>query len=109
MPDQGEKLTGGQKETPEPGQGQRAVVWGAGSKGVTFMNALKAQDVIEYAIDINPRKKGMFVSGSGQEIVPPEFLQSYRPEFIIIMNPNYEKEIGGQLEALDVPSEILLA
>jgi SAM-dependent methyltransferase len=90
-------------------QGQRAVVWGAGSKGVTFMNTLKSQDVIEYAVDINPRKKGMFISGSGQEIVPPEFLQTYRPDFVILMNTNYEKEIGGQLEALGLATEILKA
>ncbi len=90
-------------------QGQRAVVWGAGSKGVTFMNTLKSQDVIEYAVDINPRKKGMFISGSGQEIVPPVFLQSYRPDFVILMNPNYEKEIGGKLEALGLAAEILKA
>ena len=90
-------------------RGQRAVVWGAGSKGVTFMNILKSREIIEYAVDINPRKKGMCIAGTGQEIVTPEFLQAYQPEVVVIMNANYEDEIRQQLQALGVTAEILLA
>ena len=54
---------------------RRVVVWGTGSKGVTFLNILQAQAAIEYAVDINPRKHGMYVAGTGQEIVPPELLR----------------------------------
>lgn len=43
---------------------QRAVVWGTGSKGVTFLNVFKNSQV-EYAIDINPHKQGMYVAGTG--------------------------------------------
>ncbi len=88
---------------------QKAVVWGAGSKGITFLNAFQAQDVIEYVVDINPRKEGMFITGAGQKIVPPAFLQSYLPEYVIIMNANYKEEIQSQLEHLNVPAQILLA
>ena len=73
--------------------GQRAVVWGAGSKGVTFLNALETQGRIAYAVDINPRKQGMYVAGTGQQIVPPEFLRDYQPDVVIVMNPVYEDEI----------------
>ncbi len=73
---------------------QRIVVWGAGSKGVMFLNLLQPQsDVISYVVDINPRKHGMFVAGAGQQIVPPEFLRAYRPDAIIVMNRNYGDEI----------------
>lgn len=72
---------------------QRAVVWGAGSKGVTFLNLLKNQNSIEYVVDINPRKQGMYVAGTGQQVKPPEFLQGYQPDVVIVMNPIYESEI----------------
>jgi ABC-type Fe3+-hydroxamate transport system substrate-binding protein len=89
--------------------GKRVVVWGAGSKGVTFMNALDAGNVIEYVVDINPRKQGKYVSGAGQEIVSPEFLQAYRPDVVIIMNANYREEIGRMLEEVGVTAELLVS
>jgi SAM-dependent methyltransferase len=91
------------------GRGQRVVIWGTGSKGVTFLNTVKAAPLIAYAVDINPRKQGGYVAGSGQQIVPPDFLVSYRPDTVIIMNRNYEAEIGRQLAALDVPATIVAA
>jgi 2-polyprenyl-3-methyl-5-hydroxy-6-metoxy-1,4-benzoquinol methylase len=90
-------------------KGQRIVVWGAGSKGVSFLNALKADTSIEYVVDINPRKRGMFVAGTGQQIVPPEFLKSYLPESVVIMNGNYKEEIRASLNALGLGAEILIA
>ena len=47
-------------------QGRSAVVWGAGSKGVTFLNAVQADDLIRYVVDLNPRKQGRFVAGAGR-------------------------------------------
>lgn len=73
-------------------KGQSVVVWGAGSKGVTFLNTFKNSE-IEYVVDINPNKQGMYIPGTGQKIVPPEFLKSYKPDIIIIMNPIYKSEI----------------
>ena len=89
--------------------GRRVVVWGSGSKGVMFMNKFDQEGLIRYAVDINPRKQGMFVAGSGQEIVPPEFLRTYQPDVVIIMNRNYEGEIGGQLIQLGLTADILVA
>lgn len=74
-------------------EGRRAVVWGSGSKGVMFLNTLKTAGAMEYVVDINPRKHGMHVAGTGQRIVPPGFLCEYQPDVIVIMNPLYEKEI----------------
>ena len=88
-----------EKITREAGGG-RVVLWGAGSKGVTFSNLLRLGDAIPYIVDINPRKEGMFVAGSGQRIVQPDFLASYRPDIVVIMNAIYEKEIRGLIENL---------
>ncbi len=88
---------------------QKAVIWGTGSKGVTFLNVLDPDRLITYAVDINPRKQGKFVGGSGQEIVSPDKLRDYQPDVVIIMNANYEEEIGNTLKELGVDAEILLA
>ena len=73
------------------------------------MNALKTQDIIEYAVDINTRKKGMYIAGTGQEIVPPESLRQYKPNTIIVMNANYQEEIQEQIAELDLSADIILA
>ena len=89
--------------------GQRGVVWGAGSKGVTFLNATGAGEEIVAVVDINPRKQGKYVAGTGQRIVAPTELAEIRPDFVIIMNANYREEIGGMLAEVGVAAEILVA
>lgn len=85
----------------------RAVVWGAGSRGVTFLNAFEELGV-EFAVDINPRKQGKFVPGTGQKIVPPDFLKEYKPRFVIVVNPMYEVEIRQQLERLNIETQMVV-
>jgi hypothetical protein len=87
--------------------GERAVIWGAGSKGVAYLSALGLTDEIQYAVDINPYKHGMFMAGTGHEIVAPEFLKEHRPDLVIAMNPVYVEEIERDLEALDVPARLV--
>lgn len=89
--------------------GQRAVVWGAGAKGVSFMNMLKVQEPIEYVVDLNPRKQGMFIAGTGQQVVPPEVLRDHRPDIVIVMNPMYKREIQQLIEGLGLTPKLLCA
>lgn len=89
--------------------GKRGVVWGAGSKGVTFLNATGAGEEIVAVVDINPRKQGKYVAGTGQRIVAPAELATLRPDFVIIMNANYREEIGGMLAEVGVAAELLVA
>jgi len=89
--------------------GQRAVIWGAGSKGVTFLNALATQGQIAYAVDINPRKQGMYLAGTGQQVVPPEFLRDYQPDVVIVMNPIYQREIQHITEGLGLTTQFVHA
>lgn len=75
-------------------EGRRVVVWGAGTKGVTFLNVLGlAHDRLEYAVDMHPAKQGRFVPGTAQEILAPQALAAYRPDTIVVMNPVYMREI----------------
>jgi len=87
--------------------GQRAVAWGAGAKGVSFLNMLKTKDQIEYIVDINPYKQGKYVAGTGQQIVPPEFLRDYQPDVVIVMNPIYKTEIQRTIEEVGLATEFM--
>jgi hypothetical protein len=88
-------------------KGQRAVLWGGGSKGVTFLTTLSVQDEIEYVVDINPYKHGTYMAGSGQEIVAPDFLRAYKPDLVIIMNPIYGDEIRQDVSRMGLNPKLL--
>jgi len=88
-------------------RGQRAVLWGGGSKGVAFLTTLKIQDEIEYVVDVNPHKRGTYMAGTGQQIVAPAFLQTYGPDVVIVMNSIYCEEIQQELNRLGVTAKII--
>jgi len=88
-------------------RGQRTVIWGAGSKGITFLNSMMIKNQIEYVVDINPRKKGKFVAGTGQEIISPNRLIEYKPDKVVIMNPIYTEEIRKILKELHMAPELI--
>lgn len=91
-------------------QDQKAVLWGAGSKGVTILNVLsEAANALEYVVDINPKKQGKHVAGTGHEIVPPAFLREYRPDLIVLTNGIYENEIRETVRELGLTPEFVVA
>jgi len=88
-------------------KGKRVVIWGAGARGVTFLNMLK-DPRIEYAVDMNPRKQGMYVPGTGQKIVEPRFLFDHQPDYVVLANPAYENEIRQIVSSLEIKTEFIL-
>lgn len=89
--------------------GKRLALWGSGSKGVTFLNILQAFGKIECVVDVNPRKEGMYVAGTGHRIIAPTALRDYTPDIIILTNPIYKEEIAGMLAQLSLHPELLTA
>lgn len=87
--------------------GKRVVLWGSGSKAVAFLNVLQSSPLIEYVVDINIYRQGSFMAGTGQLIVPPDFLCNYHPDVVIIMNSIYIEEIRQHLESLQLRPEML--
>jgi hypothetical protein len=87
--------------------GKRAVIWGGGSKGVAFLTALQHNDIIGYAVDINPNKHGTYMAGTGHEIVGPAALASYQPDVVIVMNPIYCAEIRREMAKFGVTATLL--
>lgn len=102
------KITAWEKKLFELGrEEQRVILWGAGSKGVTFLNILQNKDVIDFIVDLNPRKQGKYVPGTGHRIVPPEFLREYEPDTVIVMNPIYDGEIKQMLLDLGCETNLI--
>lgn len=75
----------------------KVVIWGAGSKGVTFLNVLNIFDQVQYVVDINPHKQGLYIPGTGQKVINPDQLVLEKPDIVIIMNPVYQSEIKNML------------
>jgi len=88
-------------------RGERAVLWGSGSKAVAFLNDLGLGDEVGCVTDINPFRHGKFIPGSGHEIVPPEELVHYRPDLVVAMNPIYVDEIRGALDELGLSPRLV--
>lgn len=86
---------------------RKVVLWGSGSKAVSFLTTSEQFDAIEYVVDINPHRQGHFMPGTGQEIVSPDFLREYKPDVVIVMNGIYRTEIGDQLREFDLNPKLL--
>ena len=87
--------------------GGRVALWGAGSKGVTFLNLVPGADRVGCVVDVNPRKHGRHVPVTGQPVVGPEELPSFRPDVVLVMNPLYEAEIRATLGDLGVDADVV--
>jgi SAM-dependent methyltransferase len=88
-------------------RGRRIVLWGSGSKAVSFLTTLDLGDAIAYVVDINPYRHGHFLPGSGQEILSPEALKTYRPDLVVVMNAIYRDEIAQDLQRLGLEPELV--
>jgi SAM-dependent methyltransferase len=88
-------------------KGLKTVVWGAGSKGVTFLSTLDVPGAVEYVVDINPHMSAHYMAKTGIKIVRPFVLRDYRPDVVIVMNPVYREEIIAELANLGLRPEVI--
>ncbi|HEV2273057.1 MAG TPA: hypothetical protein VGR96_02760 [Acidobacteriaceae bacterium] len=86
---------------------RRVALWGAGAKGVTFLNVVPGARQIDSVVDRNPRKRGMYVPGTGRRISAPEELERNPPELVITLNPAYVAEIQAMLADLGVSAQVV--
>ena len=89
--------------------GKRVSLWGAGARGVNFLNITDPERTVGKVVDINPRKHGLHVAGTGQEVVAPDALASYDPDVVVLMNPIYEAEITASLTEMGLSPEVRIA
>jgi SAM-dependent methyltransferase len=81
-------------------------LWGAAAKGVTLANVIDPNaQLISCVVDLNPRKQGGYIAGTGHPIVSYMELPAYSVKSILVMNPNYRDEIGTLLReaGIDIP------
>lgn len=72
----------------------KVALWGAGAKGVTLANLVDPHHYwIDCVVDLNPRKQGHYLPGTGHPIVAYQELTSRHVTTAVVMNPNYYDEI----------------
>jgi SAM-dependent methyltransferase len=87
-------------------RGRRAVIWGAGARGVAFVSLLDTADVVPYLVDVNPKRQGLYLPRSAHRVEAPQHLLADPPDLVVVSNPTYAEEIRAQARELGVRSEI---
>ncbi|HTJ26439.1 MAG TPA: class I SAM-dependent methyltransferase [Candidatus Limnocylindria bacterium] len=88
---------------------RKTILWGAGAKGVTFLNLLQPEsDGVDVVIDVNPRKHGRFVPGTGHRIEPPHVALDGSAEVVVVANPAYLDEIRAAFVGVGSPTLVTL-
>jgi len=78
--------------------GKRVAGYGAPGKGNTLLNYCGIRtDLLEFTVDRNPHKQGKFLPGTHIPIYAPERIEEERPDYILILPWNLEREISEQL------------
>jgi len=72
--------------------------YGAPGKGNTLLNYCAIRtDLLEYTVDRNPYKQGLFTPGTHIPIYPPERIAETRPDYVLVLPWNLVDEISAQL------------
>jgi SAM-dependent methyltransferase len=91
----------------EHAAGRKTILWGGGSKAVSFLTTLGLGEQINSVVDINPHKHGKFIPGAGHPVVGPESLLHDPPDTVILMNPVYVNEVRAQLNSMGLDPQIV--
>lgn len=83
-------------------KGETVVLWGSGSKAVSFLTSLGIAGMVDFVTDINPNRHNHFMPGTGHLIVAPDQLAEIEPGLVIVMNRIYEDEIKASLARIGV-------
>lgn len=81
--------------------GRRIVGYGSPAKGNTLLNYCGVRtDFIDYVVDRNPRKQGMFTPGTHIPILAPEKIFETKPDYVLILPWNIKEEIMEQMKGI---------
>ena len=74
--------------------GKNIVCYGAPAKGNTMLNFCNIEHgLIEYTVDINPHKQGLYLPGTHIPIMEPEVIRETKPDYVVILPWNFKDEI----------------
>ena len=74
---------------------------------MSLINALDRDAGIGRVVDVNPRKHGSYVPGSGTPVMAPESLPDYEPDIVVLANPIYEDEVRSILAGLGQHADVV--
>jgi len=78
--------------------GKKIAAYGAAGKGNTLLNYCGiGTDLIDFVVDRNPHKHGMYTPGARLPICDPDALREARPDFVMILAWNHQAEIRKQV------------
>jgi SAM-dependent methyltransferase len=78
-------------------QGKKVGAYGAAAKGNTLLNYANVKtDLVSFVCDAAPSKQGKFMPGSHIPILHPSALSEQKPDWVLILPWNLEKEIVKQ-------------
>jgi hypothetical protein len=79
--------------------GKSVAGYGAPGKGNTLLNYCGIRtDLLDYTVDRNPYKQGLYLPGTHIPIHAPERLIQTRPDYVLILPWNLKTEIVAQLD-----------
>ena len=80
-------------------EGKTIIGYGAPAKGNTLLNYCEiGNEVINYTVDKNPHKQGLFLPGTHIPIESPEKIKITKPDYILILPWNLKDEIIQQID-----------
>ncbi|MEE4331493.1 MAG: class I SAM-dependent methyltransferase [Wenzhouxiangella sp.] len=81
----------------ETRRGNRCAAYGAAAKGAMLLNLTGlGGDQLLWVADVSPHKQGLFLPGSGLEVVAPARIGRDRPERLLLLAWNWKEEIAAQ-------------
>ena len=96
------------KKVIELGKKGKVAIWGAGAKGVTFVNLIDPdKKLIDFVIDLNPQKQHNFLPGTGHLIINYTDISKNQIKNAILMNPNYQQEILELLKKSQIEMNLI--
>ncbi len=79
-------------------EGKQIAGYGAPGKGSTLLNYCGIrEDFIDYTVDRNPVKQGTYLPGCRIPVYPPDRLAETKPDYIVLLPWNLERELSAQL------------
>ncbi len=87
-------------------KGQKAVVWGAGAKGITFISVLDhIEESVAALVDISYRKRGKYAPKLAVPVVHVDDMKEVNPALVLIANEIYYDEIKQTLADIGLTPE----
>ena len=82
-------------------ENKKIVGWGTAGNGSLFFSLLDITDKeIEYVVDSDKRKQGLYLPITNQKVIPPSDLIKINPDIVIVLSQFHSEEIKTEAQKL---------